>query len=571
MSKAEKIDPIEPYVQRNMDGKTSIFYDLAEGKIVTQAQASVMRRTDYTSQTWDTDAGAWQVEGIPGSAQEKISKAVKYFIKDPVVNRCVSLLAELANDSFRISSEDKDEENFVRTWWKDVGGDVFLEWFFLEYYRSGTVPVFKTLIPYVPKDYVNKNATSASVENESVSAYKDYHQCLDDSAVAERAYEKGNISRHYRDKSRKALAAAIVTWQIKSIPGAYTILDPLSIDISGPEGMEWAQMTYLRLSDDIKKSLSAPAKEIKDVVSCIPKEVLSEIKKGSDKVYLPPYLCTVVSRLKQPYEKWASPIMTSAFESLDFKYELREMDRHTVRSVRNRILKVTIGSDQFPCFDPAQIKQLAQEFNNPSRNMTIFWNHTLNIEFVEPNLDSLAIDKYEPVLEDIRSAFGVTKIFTGNSGDSMGNNVLNMKGLAELVSEGQNSFLNFFRNELKRMQLAVKLKFLPEAGFGKLNMKDENDYIRVLSGLVDRQVISYQTMVETIGHHFPKELDRLKKEKAIRDSEGILMPQVAPTQAGVDAGGGGATKNAGRPAGVKEPVKRTSRIGKPKTPNGANM
>jgi hypothetical protein len=83
---------------------------------------------------------------------------------------------------------------------------------------------------------------------------------------------------------------------------------------------------------------------------------------------------------------------------------------------------------------------------------------------------------------------------------------------------------------MRRVAEATSMPKMPEASFGQLNLKDENEYIRVLSTLVDRQIISYETMVDTIGYHFPKEVDRLKKEKELRESEGILVPQKAPTQ-----------------------------------------
>jgi len=111
--------------------------------------------------------------------------------------------------------------------------------------------------------------------------------------------------------------------------------------------------------------------------------------------------------------------------------------------------------------------------------------------------------------------------------------------------------------------------------------------------LLDRQVISYETFCETFGYYFPKELERLKKEKKLRDSKGILVMQSAPTQQaagearpgqppadGQDKPGSAPAQQkkkkavpgnglTGRPAGVKEPGgERKGAQGVPKSPKG---
>ena len=549
---AKRTKADDPMVIQHEDGTASIYFDLAQG--------SVVPRNDFSSPTWDTNS---QWEDNPSDAQGKIKKAVEWYTNDPIVNKSISLLAQLANDSFRISSEDQDTENFFIQWWKDIGGSDFLSWFFLEYFRSGNVPIFKTLIPYVPKKYDPDAPPSTASEVSKISkrstkARDDYYRAMKTYDAAIKSYNKGQASKRIVNNAERALAAAQKTWVKNSIPGAYTILNPLSIEIVGPDDLPWLRVPRLVINDDIKKAVQSPSKELKDVVSAIPQEVVKEIKKGVDKVILPEYLCSIITREKQPYETWALPLCAPAFDALAYKQELRTMDKHTVRGVRNRILKVTIGNDEYPVLDTKSLKQLAKEFNNPSRNLTIFWNHTLGIEYIEPNLESLNIEKYEPVLEEIRTCFGIAKVLTGNDGTSLGNSVVNLKGLVEVLAEAQKAFLSWFHQEATRISEAISLPKVPEAYFGQLNLKDENEYIRVLATLVDRQILSYETMVNTIGFHFPKELDRLKQEKVIRETDGVLVPQKAPTQMSP-------TGNEGRPDGTPE-GDRKEREGKTRMP-----
>jgi hypothetical protein len=542
------------FYRQKTDGSVDAYLNLATGTAV--------RRDNYTTTTWENDETQWE-KGVPTDSQAQIRKAVKYYIKDPLVNKCVSLLAQLANDHFRISAEDKNTEEFFKQWWKDISGSEFIGWFFKEYFRSGNVAIFKTLIPYRPKKKV-ANQFSIDLSNASIEIERAYSDAFEELSKGKWHYKRDHISRQKLTHLELDFAAKKYMWSRRMIPAAYTVLNPLTINVDGPKELPWGRRIQLNIPDDVAKIIKDPPKEVAHIVKLIPKEIVSEVKKGESKVYLPEHLASFVTRDKQPYEKWAVPLTTHAFEALDYKYELRTMDRATVRSVRDRILKVTIGNDEYPVFDDTKIRKLANEFNNPSRTLTLFWNHTLNIEYIEPDLDSLNIEKYEPPNEDIRACFGIAKNLTGNTGESLGNNVLNLKGLVEILDEAQQAFVTWFYQESKRIVEALGLAEIPESGFGKLNLKDENEFIKVLTQLVDRQIISYQTAQETLGYYFPREVDRLKAEQKLRESEGIFIPQQAPTQTSISG-------QEGRPTGQPKEGNRPSRKNKTQSPNGLKM
>ena len=556
-SKGKKEEPVaatsggEMFFKQNEDGSMVGYLGLATG--------SVLNRNDFTTTVWENNGYGWD-EPIPTEPKTKIKKARTYYTKDPLVNKSISLLAQLANDTFTMKSENDTVEAFFQSWWKDIGGTEFLTWFFKEYFRSGNIPIFKTLIPYRPKG--SANAASAQTAMVSTKAEKDYFSAFDDFVRGNNDYKRGTITHQKLAALKRTMAEKKIMWSKRMIPGAYTVLDPLTIDIKGPDGLPWLRQLTLRVSPEVSLAIKNPPPEIKNVIDAIPKEIVSQVKQGADEVILPEYLASFVTRDKQPYEKWAEPLTTHAFAALDFKYELREMDIATVRGVRNRILKVTIGNDNFPVLDPSALRQLASEFNNPARTLTLFWNHTLNVEYIEPNLESLNMAKYEHVNEDIRSCFGIAKILTGNEGSSIGNNVLNLKGLMEILSEAQDSFLGWFYNESKLIVEAVGLPSIPEAAFGQLNLKDENEFMKVLMQLVDRQIISYETANETMGYHFPREVKRLQAEQKLREKDNILIAQKAPTQ------GGGPSGQEGRPTGKPKEGQRPARVGKPRSPNG---
>lgn len=456
--------------------------------------------------------------GKESIVKQKILKALFYWETEPIVYKCIDLLAKLANDTFTISSEDKDIETDLRNWWKSIKGEEFLRAFFLEFFRSGNVPIMKTKVRYLPKNGFKKEG-----------------------------YEK-------------------------YITGGYTILNPLNVTIKD-SGIPGVREAYLKMNNDFINILKSGNSQ-ETLKNILPEEFLASIRENNSFVKLPSNIFTMVYKDKQPYEEWAIPMIAHAFRYLDYKSNLMAMDESTTNGIKNRILMVTIGNDMYPCFDNKELENLAAKFNNPSSNLTIFWNHTLQIKYVEPDTSTLSEDKYEPVMNDIRCVFGISKALTGDNGDSSGNNVLNLKGMMEILQDARTAFIDWFYREINDVANIIANTKEDEVSvdFSTLNLKDENDFYRVLMQMVDRQIVSYETAMETIGYYFPKELKRLESEKQIREEKGILIAQKAPTQGGgedkEDTTNPDTTKMGGRPKGGDKEGERKNSQNKPKTPSG---
>ena len=489
--------------------------DLAVGNSINRSTGSI-NIWDFAKNQSVSNNSYCITSGNESIAKKKILKTLYYWENEPIVYKCIDLLSKLANDSFTISSEDKKIENSLRDWWKSIKGESFLRAFFLELFRSGNVPIMKTKVRYLPKNGFNKEG-----------------------------YEK-------------------------YITGGYTILNPLNISIRD-SGIPGVVSVFLKIDSDfinILKSKNA----VETMKNILPEEFLSKITSTTgDFVEIPSGIFDMVYKDKQPYEKWALPLTSHAFRYLDYKNNLVAMDEATINGIKNRILKVTIGNDMYPAFDSKELENLAAKFNNPSQNLTIFWNHTLNMEYIEPDMSTLNQNKYEPVMDDIRCVFGISKALTGDTGESSGNNVLNLKGMIEILQDARKAFIDWFYREINDVANVIANTKEDEVSidFGTLNLKDENDFYRVVMQMVDRQIISYETAMETIGYYFPKEIKRLESEKKIRDEKGILVAQKAPTQGG-GVNSGDPSNTGGRPKGGDKEGERKNSQNKTKTPSGIN-
>ena len=121
----------------------------------------------------------------------------------------------------------------------------------------GMVPVIKTLIPYVPRDYCAERAPLTdgnNVEQDAERATAEKTEEIvarNDSALAEfqKAFaryqeltdlqKQGLCSKARLDKQFKVLAETQYTWMKGHIPAAYAVLDPLQVDIEGPMELPW--------------------------------------------------------------------------------------------------------------------------------------------------------------------------------------------------------------------------------------------------------------------------------------------------------------------------------------------
>jgi hypothetical protein len=114
---------------------------------------------------------------------------------------------------------------------------------------------------------------------------------------------------------------------------------------------------------------------------------------------------------KMPYERYPKPRGVKAFDSLEYKNSLREADLSTLDGITNSILKITIGSDEFPVTDQAQLETVARIFDTPSKSFDVVWNHTLAVEkIISPEIgEILGQDKYKQVNEDITGALAFSR------------------------------------------------------------------------------------------------------------------------------------------------------------------
>lgn len=437
------------------------------------------------------------------NVHDKMKRARAYFNSDPLVGKIIEFMKVFSNDGFKNEHPDPKIKKFYDDWCKAVNLELIMNWQFLEYYRSGNVVTYRELVPF-EKDF--NMSSPYSVDGKSIF-----------SSEAE-AY------RALAAKSKK-----------KMIPGAYTVLDPLSVFVEGNHAFN--DTLYFKNSTLKGGSEIVNTKDATDNVDLRMNRVPDKMRikhQGAENIPLSGKNVRRILRMRQPYEPYGSVMMERAFAAIHEKNKLRQMDLAMVNSVINQIVKVTIGNDDYPA-TPRQLKNLAGAFNNIGKSQIIFWNHTLNIEVIRPNTEVLNKEKYERVNEDIRNAFGISEVLTGGGSakTNFATAFLSLKAFLTNLKDGRKDVLRWVRQEYEDIAQVMGFDSIPEPTFDQMSLTDEIAEKQIIIQLIDRGVISYQSAQSRLGYDPDIELERRKEEKQYMD-EGILGLKGSPFQEEVD-------------------------------------
>jgi len=410
-----------------------------------------------------------------------IKRANQYHYTEPLVGSTNCLLASLAAKGFENDLDDDDIKAFYDAWAYDVNFYEVLEWIFLEFFKTGNVVTYKVLGKYQPK---TKNEPGAPGKT-------------------------ANASKEY--------AAAKKKWAKSYIPTSYTILNPELLDIRGNLLFDKYSI-YIKLPVTLKEVLDKPTIELsdeeKELIKSLPPKIKRAVQNDEDLLLDSDVIGTIFYR-KQPYERYAKPRITRIFDSLEYKRSLREADLSTLDGISNYILKITIGSDEYPVTSQEELMAVAKLFDTPSKSFDVVWNHTLKIEkIVSPEIESiLGQEKYAQVNDDITAGLAVTKALLDGSGDMNASEVaLAIKGVTEEINYARRQVSRWIHNEYRQIAEAMGFDKFPKVRWDEGTLKDTIMYMSTLAQLVDRRMLSYRTALESLGFDFDNERNNLEKE-----------------------------------------------------------
>jgi len=496
--------------------------------------------------------------------KDLFTTAMTYYKENPLVGSAINTMVFLSAKGFENDIDDEEIKKFFDVWCHDVRFQEVLEWIYTDLIKVGHVFTYKTTAPYTKRESKISPVPGVALSKLDGQRINNIAEDIFNSII-NKATSYGIEGAALKELTE---IAAKQTKKATQIPVAYTVLNPLTVEIEG--SMFFGSTSVVMTApDDLKALLKKAKKDLsdkeKELLNLLPKEFTKEIV-DSGKVTLDNELVGQITYMKQPYERYASPRLTRAFDSLEYKRALVNADLSTLDGISNYILKITIGNDEFPVTSDKELETVAKLFNTTSKSFDVVWNHTLKIEkIVSPEIDAiLGKGKYEQVEDDISAGIAVIRSLIDGKGTVNSSQLsLLLKGLAEEINYIRGLVTRWIYDEYAKIAEIVGFDRFPRIRWDDSILKDTILYMTVISQLVDRRMLSYQTAHETLGFDYATELNNMTNELPLvkdgtfglkgspwQQNKGIQPTQEAPT----------GTPSSGRPLAKPTKTKNTPKI-----------
>lgn len=439
-------------------------------------------------------------EGGYYTMQEPIKLAVLAYFNIPLVRNTINLLQDFSCSDLKITCQNKTVKTFIAKWLESIRIDELMSQFFLEYYRSGNIFLYKF---------------------------------------------NGKISDDKFDKLKTSFGA-----KSDEIPIRYIILDPKQVYLQvGPT----YNHSYVRMLStfELQRLRDPQTPEDKQMLKSFPPDIQKQIKQYSARPWI--YAPLDTKRLyycfyrKMDYEPLAVPMIFPLLNQLEYKLMLQRMDMSLVQTMEQVFLLVTSGerADQYnPRTNPRALSNLQAIFKNQAIGRVLVADHTTKAEWKIPDLgELLGKAKYEQVDKDIRDGLGYQ--FFGE--DKFANATVKARLFAEGLKEGRRTFLqSFLLPEIKKICEAMNFKTLPKIDFEKVDLNDKAALQRLYLQMAQLGLLTPQELTEAIETDaLPNSVTSVENQKEYKElkEKGLYQPLIQ------QKGGSGGSGDMGRPQG----------------------
>ena len=445
--------------------------------------------------------------------RDAIMLCQKAYANVAIVRNTIDIATEFANTDVYLEGGTERSREFFSKWFEKIKLWKLKDQYFREYYRSGNIFLYRIDGKFNAEDFKLLSGLSENgIKNNKV-------------------------------------------------PLRYILINPY--EVVAKISSSFAEAVYEKVLSEYELERLKNPKDDADVelLNGFDPEVQKQIK---DKQYFrdglkmkldPKYLLYSFYK-KQDYEPFAVPFAYPVLEDINAKIELKRIDQAIARTVENVILLITMGAEPDKGgINPANMTAMQSLFMNESVGRVLVSDYTTKADFVIPDLKKVVgKEKYEILNEDIKE--GLMNVMLGN--EKYNGQSAKISFFMERLKEARNSFLNdVLQPEIIRISKDLGFRAYPTAKFTEIDLKDETQYMRTISRLMEIGILTPEQGIESINNGtLPSPSDLAPaQEKFVSDREkgyynpivgGVPMvegatptPTAAPKQSG-----------AGRPVGA---------------------
>jgi hypothetical protein len=255
------------------------------------------------------------------------------------------------------------------------------------------------------------------------------------------------------------------------------------------------------------------------------------------------------------YERFADVRISSIFELLDLKHQLRQRDRVHLLAGTNFIVLVKKGLKDEPA-TPAELTNLSNNVRTVARTPLIVGDHRLNIEIIEASHDETLDPKRYNTL-DSRITARLYQIFHlgGFSAGASGDDSIK---LARLIARGLEARRSAMQNTItKQLLLPIwranesltkrpSLEFTPR----QIALDFDPNFLNMIQDLFNSGAISRETILGVVDldqeqEFYRREVEKEKYDKVMKPRE--VSAGAAGRMTGGNVNGGGRNQQSGTP------------------------
>jgi len=229
------------------------------------------------------------------------------------------------------------------------------------------------------------------------------------------------------------------------------------------------------------------------------------------------------------------PYLFPSLEALKHKRNLRRMDYSLASRVITAIQLFKLGSDEFPVTeseeDQSQFNFIRDQMSwrntagqNTERIFQLFANHTLNIEWIMPDVQALLNEKkYSEVNQDIFFSLGFPKILTTGETERSGASDPEFATISPVktMENLRTKILFILRGIVKEIARSNNLKTFPGTRFKPINLHSFSNFVEGMTSLYQTGNISRTSYTEAFGYNLEEELKTKSEENELMKELGV--------------------------------------------------
>ena len=451
----------------------------------------------------------YTTEGV--NVQEAVLLCQKAYANISIFRNAVDIMAEFANSDLYLEGGSKAARDFIQKWFQKIYIWKVTDQFFREYYKSGNVFIYRLDGEFDREDFQK-------------------------------------LSLVYGSKLKKG-----------TIPLRYIFLNPFdivsyrNIGFADGGGYKKALSQY-----ELERLRNPKTDEDLEIFKALPKETQELLLDGSWSsrgiaIPLEAEKLSYCFYKKQDYEPFAIPFGFPVLADLNWKMELKKIDAAICRTIENVILLITMGnSPDKGGINPRNMTAMQNLFRNESVGRVLVSDYTTKAEFVIPDLNKvIGPDKYKIVNEDIKE--GLQNVIVGQ--ERYASTMVKAEIFLERLKEARSAFINdFLQPQIKIICKALGFRKYPIVKFGEIDLKDEIQFHRVTTRLMELGILTPEDGVRAIKSGIYPETDHLvdSQEKFLHEREkGYYNPLVGGVPVMPDLGDEDAVKEKPGPSNQK--------------------